>query len=127
VRELLDGLAAAGKSLFVGTSKRIDLARRALGHFGLAPRFRGVHGVGPDGQHARKTDLIRHLLEAEGLDAAETILVGDRQQDVAAARACGLRVAGATYGYGGRAELTAAGADLYFDTPRDLLTLLVAS
>jgi phosphoglycolate phosphatase len=124
VPELLDALSASGKSLFVGTSKRIDLARRALEHFGLAPRFRGVHGVGPDGQHARKTDLIRHLLDAEGLDAAVTILVGDREQDVVAARACGLRVAGATWGYGGRAELAAAGADLLFDSPDGLFVLL---
>jgi phosphoglycolate phosphatase len=127
VPELLDGLAAAGKSLFVGTSKRIDLARRALGHFGLAPRFRAVHGVGLDGQFARKTDLIRHLLDAEGLDAAETIVVGDREQDVAAARACGLCVAGATWGYGGRAELAAAGANVLFDSPGDLLAQLGAT
>jgi phosphoglycolate phosphatase len=122
VPEMLDCLAGSGKALFVATSKRVDFAQTILAHFGLSRRFRTAHGSGLDGRHARKPELIRHLLDAEGLAAAETVMVGDRVQDVAAARANGLCVVGVTWGYGGRGELD--GADLTCDGPDDLPRLL---
>jgi phosphoglycolate phosphatase len=122
VPEVLARLDAAGRSLFVATSKRVDFARTVVGQFGLAGFFRGVYGPGLDGQHARKDDLLRHLLASEGLAPAETVLVGDREHDVAAARANGLRVVGVVWGYGGRDEL--AEADALCDDPEQLPDLL---
>jgi phosphoglycolate phosphatase len=110
VVELLDRLVTAEKSLFVATSKRTSFARRVLEHFGLAAHFRAVYGAEPHGRFDRKSELIHHLLTTEGLDAAATVLVGDREHDVAAARANGLRVVGVTYGYGGHEELVSADA-----------------
>jgi phosphoglycolate phosphatase-like HAD superfamily hydrolase len=43
---------------------------------------------------------------------------------VAAARANGLRVVAVTYGYGGRDELLAAGAEVLCDTPAGVAALL---
>src|SRR5262245_59641819 len=94
VPELLRRLAAAGLALFVATAKRVDFARTVLDHLGLAPFFRSVHGVGLDGRHAREGELVAHLLGAEGVDPAQAVLVGDRVQDVEAARASGLRAVG---------------------------------
>ena len=123
VPELLRRLAAAGLALFVATAKRVDFARTVLGHLGLAPFFRSVHGVGLDGRHARKAELVAHLLGAEGIDPAQAVLVGDRGQDVEAARASGLRAVGVTWGYGGRGELE--DADLLCDSPGELIGLAV--
>jgi phosphoglycolate phosphatase len=122
VPDLLDCLARSGKRLFVATSKRIDFARIVLTHFGLARFFQDIYGPGLDGQLSRKPDLIRHLIQEEGLPAAETILVGDRAQDVEAARANAVGVVGVTWGYGGRDEL--AGADMVCESPDDLARLL---
>ncbi len=122
VPALLGQLASAGRPLFVATSKRVDFARTVLKHFGLAPNFRAAYGPGLDGRHAHKTELVRHLLDTERLAAADTVLVGDREQDVATGWANGLRVVGVTWGYGGREEL--AGADLTCDSPADLIRWL---
>jgi phosphoglycolate phosphatase len=122
IAEMLERLTDSGKALFVATSKRVDFARTVLDHFELARFFRAAHGPDLDGRHAHKADLVRHLLDTEGLSAADTLLVGDREQDVAAARANGLRVVGAAWGYGGREEV--ARADHVCDSPADLASLL---
>jgi phosphoglycolate phosphatase len=89
----------------------------AVGLFDAEP-----YGALPDSGLARKADLFRHLLAVEGLEARETVVVGDREHDVAAARDNGLRVVGCTWGYGSVEEL--AGADLLCDSPAELARLL---
>jgi phosphoglycolate phosphatase len=56
------------------------------------------------------------------LGAREPVVVGDRFYDVDAARACGLRVIGVTWGVGDREELR--GADVIVERPAELLALL---
>lgn len=111
VPELLGALSAAGRVLFVSTAKRTHFATRVLGHFGLAGHFQAVHGTEDHGRFDDKAELVRHLLQAEGLAPAETVLVGDREHDVLAGRSSGVRVLAVTYGYGTREELLAAGAE----------------
>ena len=47
VPAMLEGLAMAGRRLFVATAKRVDFARRMLEHLGLASRFAAVYGALP--------------------------------------------------------------------------------
>ena len=49
-------------------------------------------------------------------------MVGDRCYDVEAARACGLRAIGVTWGIGDRDELR--GADIIIERPAELYALL---
>ena len=60
-------------------------------------------------------------LEVAGGHAAHAVMVGDRAEDISAARANGVRVVGAGWGYGSRAELTAAGPDCLAETVTDLV------
>jgi phosphoglycolate phosphatase len=124
VPELLDRLAGCGMALFVSTAKTTDFARRMLEHFDLARFFRAIQGAEPDGRFQHKPELVRFLLSSGELTPAETVLVGDREHDVRAAHANGLRAVGAAYGYGGRAELLAAGAEVVCDTPAEVADLL---
>jgi phosphoglycolate phosphatase-like HAD superfamily hydrolase len=57
-----------------------------------------------------------------GLGAPDVVVVGDRHYDVDAARACGLRVIGVTWGIGDRDELR--GADVIVERPAELCALL---
>jgi phosphoglycolate phosphatase len=122
--DLLDRLADGGKILVVGTAKRTEFARPMLAHFDLAKRFRGIYGSEPGGRFDVKADLFRHILEAEGLDPAATVVVGDRAHDVTGAGIVGLRVVSVTWGYGSREELLTAGARVLCDTPSGLAELL---
>jgi phosphoglycolate phosphatase len=116
----LQALVAAGRPLFVATSKPAVFAERIVRHFALDRHFAGVYGPDLDGRLDDKADLLRHLLAAERLDAAGAVMVGDRHADVVAARANGVRSIGVLWGYGSRSELLEAGADLVCAAPAEL-------
>ena len=61
---------------------------------------------------------------AEALDPRATVMVGDRSHDVAGAHANSMRAIGVLWGYGGRAELEAAGADALLAAPGELPGLI---
>lgn len=106
----LADLKAAGLRLYVATSKPEPLSLRILEHFDLLPYFEAVAGSTMDEQRTKKGEVIAYALQTFGLDPAETVMVGDREHDVLGAAENGLACIGVLYGYGSRAELTAAGA-----------------
>jgi phosphoglycolate phosphatase len=117
--ELLDGLKSQHK-LFVATSKPQVLAQIVLDHFGLAPYFSAIYGTGLDGHLDRKPLLVQKLLADQNLDSTKTWMIGDRYHDIEAALFNQLGSIGVTYGYGGKAELEAAGAIKICDNPREI-------
>ncbi len=58
------------------------------------------------------------------IDPATTTMVGDRLHDIHAAQANTLRSIGVLWGYGGQAELQAAGADQLAATPAEVVGLV---
>jgi phosphoglycolate phosphatase len=117
IPEALDVLLASGCRLFVATAKPHFYARPILQHFGLAGRFAGIYGPELDGRNDHKADLIAHIMQREAVGAGSAVMVGDREMDVSAAARNGMRALGVTWGYGGRAELAAAGAAAICESP----------
>jgi len=125
VEETLQALAAKGCRLYVATSKPELAAKRVLEHFRLDSYFTYIGGATQDDSRVAKADVIRYVLETNGLtDLSQVLMVGDREHDVAGAKQNGLSVAGVLYGYGSREELTRAGADFIVETPMDLVKLV---
>jgi phosphoglycolate phosphatase len=122
VPDALTDLRGAGLALFLCTSKPKVYAERILRHFNLDRWFDGVYGAELDGRFDDKGDLIAHLLDAEGLRASDVCMLGDRKHDVLAARRHGAPTIGALWGYGGEAELRAAGAAALCASPKDILS-----
>ena len=120
---LLASLRQKQYRLFLATAKPHLYARRILAHHGLDGYFAGVYGSELDGRHDDKGELLAYLLKEEGLAAAATVMVGDREHDIHAARQNGLHTIGVTYGYGSAQELTQAGADWLCHTPQELACL----
>jgi len=116
----LQALKDAGVALFVATSKPLVYAQRIIRHFGLDGYFGAVYGSEFDGTLSNKSELIAHILKAESLSPAATSMVGDRSHDVVGANANGVRPVGVLWGYGSRAELTAAGASVLCEQPATL-------
>ena len=113
-------LARTGATLVLCTSKPQPYAERIVAHFGLAPHFVAVHGADLEGTLDDKATLVARLLECEGLDARRCTMIGDREHDVRAAHANGVRAIGVLWGYGSRDELVHAGADALAPTPEAL-------
>lgn len=87
VEAALDALADRGARLSVCTNKPTSLAVPLLETLALAHRFERI--IGPEGAPAKKPDP-RHLEVALGAAAdRRSVLVGDAEPDVGAARAAG--------------------------------------
>jgi phosphoglycolate phosphatase len=92
-----------------------------LGLCGLKRYFEIVVG---NGRLDDKSDMVGELIESERLDRTATAMVGDRAHDIVAGKRNGIFTVGVAYGYGGREELAAAGADRICDTPADVARVL---
>jgi phosphoglycolate phosphatase len=108
------------------TNKPADSARKVLAHCGLDGFF--AHMIFGDGEFGRKPDPggLRWLMKRHRATVKRTILVGDSEVDLATARAGGVRVCLARYGFGFvRVDpATLAGDEWFLDQPQDLLGLL---
>ncbi|MGH7740007.1 MAG: HAD hydrolase-like protein [bacterium] len=111
--------------LYLATSKPWVYAGQVLEHSGIKKFFSGIYGSELDGTRVEKTDLIRHLLDQENLEAAKTLMIGDRREDITGAAANHLPGWGAAWGFGSAEELTNAGAQRIFKSPRELMAALV--
>lgn len=120
IPEALEALRAGGARLYVATSKPQVYAERIIAHFGLDRYFEKVYGAALDGSLDDKRELVRIIIEQEGLDPSRTWMVGDRSHDIVAACANGVTGVGVLYGYGTRDELIDAGASLVIETPGEL-------
>jgi len=111
IEDLLKGLKANGKKLFVATSKATVYAEKIVAHFGLTPYFEAVVGSNMDGTRIHKDEVIQEVLNRlEHVRPEDVLMIGDREHDVLGAKKLGVPVIGVTFGYGSREELENAGA-----------------
>ena len=116
-REMLDVLAQK-VALAVLTNKPQHHTDAILRGLGIADRFRWV--IGGDSAHGRKPDPagLRYLMASAAAAPTETLMVGDSAIDLKTARAAGVRICLAGYGFGFRtAEGLLEGGDLIADSP----------
>ncbi len=118
IPEVLAGLAAGPGRVFLCTSKPELYARRIVQLFGLSEHLHGIYGADMAGALDDKVKLFAHVAAREGFAPARGIMIGDRAQDLRAARMNGARAVGVLWGFGSRDEL--AGADAIVATPEEL-------
>jgi phosphoglycolate phosphatase len=121
VAETLATLAGRGHTLALLSNKNEVLCRRLLEHFGVAGHFAIVAGA--DTMESRKPspEPLLRLMAMLGRSPADTVMVGDSINDVAAGRDAGVVTVACTYGYGDAPELSEA--TFRIDAFADLLLL----
>lgn len=124
IRDVLEALDAAGRRLFVATSKPTVYAERIVEHFELSSQFEAVCGSELDGTRSDKTDLIAWMVQEYRLEPASSIMIGDRSHDIIGALNNGVAGLGVLYGYGTRTELVDAGAAQLFERPGDIAEII---
>ncbi|MBE6759168.1 MAG: HAD family hydrolase [Ruminococcaceae bacterium] len=126
IPELLRDLKAAGRTVILATSKPAVFARRILDHFALSGYFDYLSGCELDGTRSKKDEVIEYALELAGItDRAQCVMIGDREHDIIGAKKTSLSSLGVLYGYGDRAELEAAGADVIVENTAELRNILL--
>jgi phosphoglycolate phosphatase len=120
VRETLPALGA-GRQLAVISNKNVSLCTKLLDVLGIAGYFADV--LGADSLPFRKPspEPVLKIMADCGVTAAETAIIGDSINDIAAGRAAGVATVGCTYGYGENAELVEA--DYRIDRFAELIVL----
>ena len=119
VPEALDALKGGGARLVLCTSKPRVYATRILDRFGLAAPFRRGLRRGARRTVRRQGRPHRpYPRRARDSRPSDCVMWGDRKHDVIGAGRHDVPTIGALWGYGGEAELRAAGAAVLCAHPR---------
>ena len=124
IGEVIESLHADGHRLAVVTAKNEPHARKIVAHLPFGHRFDDVIGATIDGRLSDKPELIAEALTRLQLAPSQCWMIGDRRMDIEGARHHGMRNVGVLWGFGGEAELRAAGAQTLAVEPAQLPELL---
>jgi phosphoglycolate phosphatase len=125
IRDLLEGLAAAGWRLAVATGKSDRGLAHCLDHHGIAPLFHALHTAD---RHPSKPHpaMLQACLADTGTGPEATVMIGDTVFDMGMGVAAGVRAIGVDWGYHEAEELAAAGAIAVASDAAHLAALLHA-
>lgn len=121
---LLEELAARGVAVAVASNKYDEGTRRLIAAFFPGVRFAAVLGQRAGVPTKPDPAIVNDILGAAGVAREETLYVGDSGTDMRTARNAGVESAGVTWGFRGREELEAEGADHIVDTPAAIAALV---
>lgn len=126
VREMLQTLKDAGKTLAVATSKPIKFTNLIMRDFDLGKYFDFVGGASSDASKEAKRDVVRMVLDNLKVeDKSKVLMVGDRLYDIEGAHMEGIDCAAVLYGYGNREEFERYNAEYILETPKDVVNLVL--
>jgi len=101
--------------LGIATGKSQRGVRLVLGHHGLLEHFTTIK-TADDAPSKPDPGMVLGAMREAGVEAGDTIVVGDTVYDIAMARAAGASALGVTWGYHPGAALSDAGALAVIDT-----------
>ncbi|MCL6323618.1 HAD hydrolase-like protein [Pectobacterium polaris] len=116
----LETLKQHGNKLFIATSKRQIFAGKILDDMGISSFFSDIIGTPADGSMDDKSKLLSYLIIKNRLELSDSIMVGDRKDDIIGARDNHLLSVGVLWGYGTLNELSTYQADYLCTEPTEL-------
>jgi len=122
VKETLGRLSP--REMAVLSNKREDLARQVVHIMGIADYFAQVRGGDSYGVLKPAAEGLSALIRELGANPAQTLMVGDKPEDVQAGRGAGTRTAALTCGYADPDAILAAAPDHLLNSFTGLTTLL---
>nr|WP_225622302.1 HAD hydrolase-like protein [Musicola keenii] len=124
IQTSLSQLKNNGHDLFLATSKRQIFAEKILVNLKLDSFFTDIMGTLADGSLDDKSQLLSALINKHALDRKNTVMIGDRKEDIISAHNNGLFAIGVLWGYGSYDELRNHGANIYCQSPSQLCARL---
>ncbi len=125
IRETLEKLRAAGKKLYLATSKPEIYVPRIMNHFDLMKYFDFTAGSDSQGTRSQKSQVIDFVIRENKLEEAvnngNVVMIGDRLHDIEGARKNNIPCIAVLWGYGSREEFHHHQAAFIIEKPSDLL------
>lgn len=125
VTEMLKSLCAHSFKLFVATSKPTVFAVEVLRYFKIDSYFDEIIGSNLDNSRTDKTEIISHIITTYGLQAASSVMIGDRKHDIIGAKNNSMKTIGVTFGYGSLEELKLHQPDHIVNSCKEIEALLL--
>lgn len=121
VHELLEALSTAAVELAVVTNKPERFVAPLLEQVGLGGYFRWI--IGGDTLPQQKPDpaALLQVMHLAGVEAAQSLFIGDSRNDVLAARAAGVPCIAVSYGYNHGRPIAEEKPGLVVDSLAELL------
>jgi phosphoglycolate phosphatase len=123
VVDTLATLHAQGVKLAVCTNKNEEFVRPLLEARGMMPFIDGIVGGNTLPQRKPSGVPLKHLADAAGVPLAKTLMVGDSESDMLAAKDAGVDYVLVSYGYPKSLDIRTAGAKAVIDSMPELLTI----
>lgn len=125
MKETLERLSAGGAVLAVATNKPEDVAREIVSE--LLPDIKFVKVLGGADYRPTKPDtaILVEIFAALPNEKNRPYMIGDSNVDVQTAKNAGIECIGCAWGFRGRAELEAEGADYIAEKPSDIADIIL--
>ncbi len=124
VTKTLRFLLSEGYGLAVASSRNHKSLNEFLRLFGISDCFSTVIG-GDDVENGKpEPDTILKILDLEGWNSTETMIVGDAEFDIIMGKKAGVMTCGVTYGNGSYKELNAANPDFIIPRFDNLISIV---
>ncbi|WP_225046786.1 HAD hydrolase-like protein [Lacticaseibacillus kribbianus] len=121
VTTALADLREAGYQINIASAKPEPMLAKILPHFDLSDYFDGVYGATIDESiRSTKAAVLAYALENAEALPEDSLMIGDRDNDMLGGAQNGTKTLGVLYGFGDAAELMNAGADAVIERPDEL-------
>jgi len=124
-KQMLKFLKNNSCQLFVVSNKIESFMKKILEQHGLKKYFISFIATKGTDARSKKADYIKHILTHYKLKKEETVMVGDTESDITAAKKNSIYSIGVTWGYGSEFDLIKAKADIICHTPLELKQLIL--
>lgn len=122
--DLLCRLKAEGARVVMATSKPEIFALKIAEYTGMKQYFDVIRGAAIDGSLIKKEDIIADVIEKNGMDKKDIVMIGDTLFDVEGAKKNGIDCIAVAYGFGKAEELEKSSAVAVADSVKELEELL---
>ena len=123
IEKLLQDLSARKVKLAVASNKYQSATQRLIKHFFAQIPFTAVLGQQEGVPTKPDPQMVFHVLRLAGVEAAESLYVGDSAIDMQTAKNAGVHACGATWGFRPSNELAAFNPLRLAETPQDILDI----
>lgn len=125
MKETMERLQSSGVILAVATNKPEDVAREIV--WELLPDIDFVKVLGGVDYRPTKPDsaILIEIFSVLPDEENEVYMIGDSNVDVRTAKNAGIPCIGCAWGFRGRAELEAEGADFIAEKPEDIADIIL--
>lgn len=127
IREMLESLKNQSRQLFVVSNKIELFMNRILEQRNLKKYFTFILGTEGTDIQSKKPDQVKNLLTHYKLKKQETVMIGDTENDIIAAKRNFIYSVGVTWGYGLESNLIKAKADKICHSPLELEQFIIKS